>query len=410
MALIPINRYPDQIDADAAYPQGKARNITVSGDGTGTPWEKDLVNDVFGLLQSLLSDASITPSGNPDEVGASDYLTAIKAMVLGSQADFALADSVSNQLSSNAQASFMRVSAAGPSRILSGVQSSIRKLRVVANTGANAWAFAHEDVAVAAALRILCPDDVNMTMRPGDVALLAYDVTSSRWRVLGKRVKVSELVSDATFLGGNYGWTGEQTWTWFSGGRTFQIGPGDVVLSGAAFTATGASVHFQAQNAGSNPGFTFTGTLPQRVVTWLPGGDLYTARANAALSYPNLNNQPIGHPIPIPRGAAIRGLRGAFFQQSAGSSVSLRLELVRVTRNKTGSGPAGAPVVLGVLDELATFNTENVILDVGSVNYQLTDPDINLEARVTLADNAASNTQRIYWLEVTFDDPGPRNY
>lgn len=82
MALIPKLTYPGQIDeSDAAYPHGKAQNISVSGDGTGTPWEKELVNDHFGFQQALLDAASITPSGSPDEVGTSDYLDAIQRLI-----------------------------------------------------------------------------------------------------------------------------------------------------------------------------------------------------------------------------------------------------------------------------------------------------------------------------------------
>jgi hypothetical protein len=80
MALIPSAQYPAQTDADAAYPQGKARNAGAFQDGTGTPLEKSWVNDLWGFLQSLLDVAGITPSGDPDEVGASQYLEAVTAV------------------------------------------------------------------------------------------------------------------------------------------------------------------------------------------------------------------------------------------------------------------------------------------------------------------------------------------
>jgi hypothetical protein len=80
MALIPSARYPAQTDADPGYPQGKARNAVTFQDGTGTPLERDWVNDLWGFLQALLSAASITPSGSPDEVGASEYLDAVQAI------------------------------------------------------------------------------------------------------------------------------------------------------------------------------------------------------------------------------------------------------------------------------------------------------------------------------------------
>jgi hypothetical protein len=83
MALIPKNSYPGQtISGDAGYPQGKARNQLVPDDGTGTPLEELWVNDLFGMQQALLNDAAITPSGVPDTVSTSQYLTALKTLFI----------------------------------------------------------------------------------------------------------------------------------------------------------------------------------------------------------------------------------------------------------------------------------------------------------------------------------------
>lgn len=84
MALIPSDRYPAQIDADADYPLGKARNAGSYQDGTGTPLEKDWLNDDWGFKQALLAAAAITPSGDPDKVGASQYLEAMRAIAVDS--------------------------------------------------------------------------------------------------------------------------------------------------------------------------------------------------------------------------------------------------------------------------------------------------------------------------------------
>jgi hypothetical protein len=81
MAIRPADEYPAQtIDSDPGYPEGKARNVTVSGDNTGTPLDELWVNDMWGFFQALLAAAGITPSGDPDEVGASDYLDATQAV------------------------------------------------------------------------------------------------------------------------------------------------------------------------------------------------------------------------------------------------------------------------------------------------------------------------------------------
>lgn len=78
MALNPTNAFIGQIGAPSAdYPFGQAQDITVPGDGTGTPFEALLLNDIFGFQQALLSESGITPSGTPDKVDASQYLDAI---------------------------------------------------------------------------------------------------------------------------------------------------------------------------------------------------------------------------------------------------------------------------------------------------------------------------------------------
>lgn len=84
MAINPQTQYPGKITpGNADYPYGAARNITSPGDGTGTPWEAALVNDLFGFQQSLLASAGLVPSGNPDKVGQSQYLDALLKLTRG---------------------------------------------------------------------------------------------------------------------------------------------------------------------------------------------------------------------------------------------------------------------------------------------------------------------------------------
>lgn len=92
MALIPSSRYPAQTDSAAGYPHGKARNAGSYQDSTGTPLERDWVNDLWGFLQALLSNASITPSGDPDEVGASQYLEAVHFAARQDLEEFAISN------------------------------------------------------------------------------------------------------------------------------------------------------------------------------------------------------------------------------------------------------------------------------------------------------------------------------
>lgn len=80
MAIKPSTSFPGRVDLSdpVGYPDGKAKDQTVPGNGT--PFVAELVNDIFGAQQALLDEAGITASGSPDKVGASQYLDAIKAI------------------------------------------------------------------------------------------------------------------------------------------------------------------------------------------------------------------------------------------------------------------------------------------------------------------------------------------
>lgn len=62
------------------YPLGKAKDVTDPldpGSIDGTPWKKEIINDIFGFQQAILDAAGVAPSGNADKVGASQYLDAL---------------------------------------------------------------------------------------------------------------------------------------------------------------------------------------------------------------------------------------------------------------------------------------------------------------------------------------------
>ncbi len=84
MSINPETQYPGKVAASSSeYPYGQAQNITTPGDGTGTPWEAALLNDIFGQQQALLKASGIVPSGSPDQVGASQYLQSIVEIAAG---------------------------------------------------------------------------------------------------------------------------------------------------------------------------------------------------------------------------------------------------------------------------------------------------------------------------------------
>jgi hypothetical protein len=71
---------PHSVQNDPGYPGGKGIAASEGGRTDGTPWRALLFNTIVGFFQAMIVDAegSFKVSGNPDKVGASDLLTALK--------------------------------------------------------------------------------------------------------------------------------------------------------------------------------------------------------------------------------------------------------------------------------------------------------------------------------------------
>lgn len=82
MALILPNRYPGRFNPPSTeYPQGSFKNRTAPGALDGSYLEQDWANDKEGFFQSLLDAAAIAPNDSVDEVGDSQYYTALQAVI-----------------------------------------------------------------------------------------------------------------------------------------------------------------------------------------------------------------------------------------------------------------------------------------------------------------------------------------
>jgi len=82
MAIIPHQLYTGKINApNALYPLGSARNVSAPEAGDGTPLLANWVNDIWGLLQYLLSSAGIEANGTPDSAGNHQYFNALEVVI-----------------------------------------------------------------------------------------------------------------------------------------------------------------------------------------------------------------------------------------------------------------------------------------------------------------------------------------
>lgn len=82
MALQRDARYPGRwTAASGGHPQGAFKNRTAPGALDGSYIEQDWANDWDGYFGSLLGAAGLTPNGNVDAVGASQYFSALGALL-----------------------------------------------------------------------------------------------------------------------------------------------------------------------------------------------------------------------------------------------------------------------------------------------------------------------------------------
>lgn len=81
MALQRDTHYPGRYSTgNATHPQGAFKNRTTPTSQDGSYLEKDWLNDWDGFFASLLNEAGITPNGDVDAVGASQYFNALKGV------------------------------------------------------------------------------------------------------------------------------------------------------------------------------------------------------------------------------------------------------------------------------------------------------------------------------------------
>lgn len=186
MALNPRTRYPAQTVTDGDYTYGKARNITVAGDGTGTPWEADIVNDWFGFFQALLNAGDVVPGGTPDSASASQYLTALRQLNDRTISPAAISSSQNNWAPTDYEtAAILRVQNDTVNAGLTGLSAASleRTTKIVVNVGSNAFPLFNASGSSTDGNRFLCPDGTDLYLRAGQAAMLLYDATSANWRV-----------------------------------------------------------------------------------------------------------------------------------------------------------------------------------------------------------------------------------
>jgi hypothetical protein len=112
MAINPGARYPTQTTLPSpSFPYAGPKDIVSPGDNTGTPWIKEVIEDIWGLQQALLVNAGITPTDVPETADVSQYFDAL-ATLFGQSVD-ATTDILTRSLASAPGLTTLGYAAAG---------------------------------------------------------------------------------------------------------------------------------------------------------------------------------------------------------------------------------------------------------------------------------------------------------
>lgn len=394
--------------ASAAYPHGSARNKGSPGDTGATPLEKAWVNDLWGWQQALLSAGGVTPSGNPDEVGASDYLTAMRAAVSSVISPPTISGSQSNYSPTGwSEATLVRLASTGDQTI-NGLDSTAKvKSKWLINvdlTSTDDITLAHLAVGQVAGNQFSSPTGAAIRLSPGDAVLVVHDATSGYWRiVLPPR-------------GANYAWMGDHSWY-----STVLAITSSAVSVGANFTMTSGSLDVQAgfvqaeefriDHATQEYGYLAARTR----AIWIPAC-AFTPGANASMSSGNsvqftganaICSLDLG-PYLVRGGVASDVF--ARVNQNAGSSVGMSFALVRTTID--ASPPfADTPNTEASGSLLTSVSGDQLLIPSAPFTSAVVDKSAAVWTLTITASDAASggDPEIFYGARLQFTDPGPRN-
>lgn len=388
MAIRPVIKYPGQVaPVSAAYPHGKAQNVIVVGDGTGTPLEQDWLNDLWGFLQSLLSAGGVTPSGNPDEVGASDYLTAMRAAQRSVITPPQITTNQNNYSPTGfSEASVVRASSNGLLSINGFDATAKVKQKLVINVGVNGIQLSHLAGGQTAGNQILAPSSVVYLLGAGDCAIIDCDTTSGVWRIVG-----------GASLAASRAWGGAHSWTGFLISGGVLSGTGSIDIDGSCETSRFIIDHASnewdykvARSRVKQLPFNFVRDNPSaNDIVWAPNTGNGAASINAGTSILFVD---------LPTGAVINGIFAGVTPGGGTVTLSARREVFNVFTGGIVNTAMGAPA--------ASAGPAYQFLDLGAMSVGVD----NQATRYSVSLQATAALQICGAIWVSWTDPGPRNY
>jgi len=226
MAINPTNEFVGKIASDPTnYPYGKAKNVTSTGDGTGTPWVASLLNDIFGFQQSLLKAAGITPSGTPDKFGTSEYLQSVIALASGRAMRYDDTGAV------NAVVLTPRTDQQSVANLFDGL--TVQFTPVITNTGAVTLNYNSTGILN---LKNIQGDDIDVGfLDPNIIYTVTYHTTAGEWR-LNILSEIWKYVNTPVIVGSNNAETMRIGFS-ASGAEVLSVGKNSIKDWGGAYSA-----------------------------------------------------------------------------------------------------------------------------------------------------------------------------
>lgn len=272
---------------------------------------------VFDNGSALASSANFTFDGTTLALTKRLQLTATSPGSIGSsQNDYNPGD-----------AAFFRLTASAPFNITGFLNGTDGRTIWLTNVGANAITLTQQDVSSSAINRIISLDGNNLVLGASESAVLRYDATTTRWRVIDQttqRVIDASAITTGTLPIARGGTNSASALS----GSTIMISNGSAIVQGAAGTTTQV-LH---GNAGGAPTYSAV-SLTADVTGTLPIGNGGTGQITAPLAFNALS------PMTTAGDIIYGGVSGA------GTRLAPNASATKMFLNMTSSAPTWAALV-----------------------------------------------------------------
>lgn len=296
---------------------------------------------------------------------------------------------------SHSTAAVVRLSSSSSAFSISGwaAGATVKFKQLINVSATQSITLKHEDAGSTAANRFACPNALDFALAAGERVTIYYDTTSLRWRVLGLALNKSYAFTGTSFA--VKALTADSLVT-TSGGCSVAT----------EFSYTDPSAHLRTMLVPLAQFVDANGTATRQ---WLFDARVTSVDGSDALRISNTapNLEQCAATVRLPHGAEIKSVKLGCNQSANGSTTEMKLRAIHYTMDKTTAFSAPTATLLGTV---TSSGAGDHVLTIASLSQTFDSSTDYLVVRVTSSDAGGAETDTIYWCEIGFYDPGPRNY